>query len=134
MSTTTTHTTDAYIPGVCNINRAEIAYRQKAGYVISVIFVAILALLVLAGLSRWYRAVLFVPGLLAADCFLQAKNKFCVGYGAAGQHNANEGSSKAVSVEDSAANAKDKKRARQINLQAAGIGLLLTVLAFAIPQ
>lgn len=132
MNTTTTPATDAYIPGVCNINRTEIAYRQRVGYIISAIFIAMLVAMIALGVSRWARVVLFLPGLLLADCFLQAKNKFCVGYGAAGQHNANEGG-KATTIADTAAVAKDKKRARQINMQAAGIGLVLTLLALAIP-
>ncbi|MDL2363506.1 MAG: hypothetical protein QFB86_03960 [Patescibacteria group bacterium] len=134
MTQNTTPTTDAYIPGVCNINRAEIAYRQRSGYVITAVFIAMLIAFVALGLNRWIRLSLFLPGFLLADCFLQAKNKFCVGYGAAGQHNANEGSSKAVDVADAAAKAKDKQRARTINMQAAGIGVVLTLLALAIPQ
>lgn len=132
MNTSTTSQTDAYIPGVCNINRAEIAYRQKAGYVITAIFIAMLIAMIALNLPVLARLVLFLPGMLLADCFLQAKNKFCVGYGAAGQHNANDGG-KATTIADKAAVAKDKARARQINLQAAGIGVLLTLLALAIP-
>ena len=123
---------DAYVPGVCNINHAEIAYRQKAGYVLTAVFIAMLAGMLALGLNRWLRVSLFLPAMLLADCFLQAKNKFCVSYGAAGQHNANDGGS-ATSVTDEAAVKKDKARARQINLQAAGIGIVLTLLALAIP-
>lgn len=133
MNTPTTPTTDAYIPGVCNINRAEIAYRQRVGYIISAIFVVMLLAMIALKLPVLSRLVLFVPGMLLADCFLQAKNKFCVSYGAAGQHNANEGG-KATTIADKTAVAKDKARARQINLQAAGIGVALTLIALVIPS
>jgi hypothetical protein len=133
MTEATTPVTDAYVPGVCNINHAEIAYRKKAGYVITAIFLIILIALVALGLNRWIRLVLFIPGMVLADCFLQAKNKFCVAYGAGGQQNATEGSKTALSVTDQDALKKDKARARQINLQAAGIGIILTALALVIP-
>ena len=133
MTKTATPQADAYVPGVCNINRAEIAYRQKTGYVITVIYVVMLIVLISLHLSVFTQLILFIPGMLLADCFLQAKNKFCVAYGAAGQQNANEGSSKAVKVTDNAAAAADKKRARAINLQAAGYGLALTLFALATP-
>ncbi len=126
-------TQDAYVPGVCNINRAEIAYRRKAGYVGLGISLVLAIVLFGLGLSRWYRLVLFVPLFIAAIGFLQAKNKFCVAYGANGQQNAAEGSAKASKVSDQAAQAKDKHRARTINVQAALLALLGAALAVVLP-
>lgn len=125
---------EAYIPGVCNINTVEIARRKQYGYILSAVFIVLLIALLALGTDRWFRIILFMPGVLLADCFLQAKNKFCVGYGSVGQHNANEGSDTAVAVADQAAVAKDKRRARQINLQAVAIGAVLTLLALSLPQ
>lgn len=121
MSDTTAQT--GYIPGVCNINRAEIAYRRKAGYFGLGLYVIIAIALFALGVSRWARLILFVPAFIAAIGFLQAKNKFCVAYGAAGQQNAVDGSPKAQSVTEQAAIAKDKARARTMNTQAALIAL-----------
>lgn len=133
MNTTTTPQTDAYIPGVCNINHAEIAYRKKAGYLGIAIFVVILVFMLVLDINRLARLALFVPAFLAAIGFLQAKNCFCVGYGAAGQQNASEGSAKASVVSDKAAVSKDKQRARKMNLQAAGIAVLVAVISLLLP-
>jgi hypothetical protein len=125
---TSTTSADAYVPGICNINHAEIAYRRKAGYAGLVAFVVIAAVLFGLSANRYTRLVLFLPAFIAAIGFLQAKNKFCVAYGAAGQQNATDGVAKAIAVADKAARAKDKQRARHMNLQAAGISVLITAL------
>lgn len=134
MNTSTASKTDAYIPGVCNINHAEIAYRKKAGYLGIAIFVVILAVMLTLGINRYARLALFVPAFLAAIGFLQARNRFCVGYGAAGQQNASEGSAKASVVADKAAVSKDKQRAQQMNLQAAGIAAATAIVCVLIPS
>jgi hypothetical protein len=133
MNTTPAPQTDAYIPGVCNINHAEIAYRKKAGYLGVALFVVILAVMLALSVNRYARLALFIPAFLAAIGFLQAKNRFCVGYGAAGQQNASDGSPKASSVTDTAAVATDKRRARQMNLQAAGIAAVAALVCVLIP-
>lgn len=126
-------TKDSYVPGVCNINRAEIAYRRKAGYVgLGISLILAIALFGL-GVSRWYRLVLFVPLFIAAIGFLQAKNKFCVAYGANGKQNATEGSAKAREVSNQDAKATDKNRARTMNIQAALLALVGTAAAVILP-
>lgn len=133
MTQATTPQSNAYIPGVCNINTAEIAYRRKAGHLGVAIFVVLLAIMVGLGMSRWIRVALFLPAFLAAIGYLQAQKKFCVGYGAAGTQNATEGSAAATAITDKAALAKDKKRTREINLQSAAIGLIAAALTLVIP-
>lgn len=123
----------SYVPGVCNINSAEIAYRRKSGYVLLAISLALAAPLLLIDLPVWLRVVLFFPVFLTADCFLQAKHKFCVSYGAAGKQNATEGDKVAQDIIDAAALKLDKARARKINSQAAGIALVITALLLFIP-
>ena len=124
--------TEGYIPGVCNINRAEIAYRRKWAYIGAVSFLAIAAILIALGISRWSRITLFIPAFISVINFLQTKNKFCVTYAAAGQQNATEGSAKAQSVTDKKAQQKDKSKARTMNMQAAIIAIVITVLAVAV--
>jgi hypothetical protein len=124
---------EAYIPGVCNINRHEIAQRRKIGYIGTALLCVLLAVMLGLGLSRWYRVLLFFPASLAATGFLQAKNHFCVGYAAAGQQNATEGSTKATTIADTVAVAADKKRARKMNIQSFSFGLLVVVVSFIIP-
>ncbi len=134
MTTPQTSDASAYIPGVCNINRAEIARRRSVGYIGLVLFVVLLVALLALPLSRWFRIALFIPAFIAAIGFLQAKNKFCVGYGAAGMQHASDGDPAALTVDDTAALTKDKQKTRRINTQAAVYAVLATVLALILPH
>lgn len=128
-----TNTSNTYIPGVCNINTAEIARRRKAGYLGSAIFIVVLVLLLISPFSRWFRLILILPGILAAIGFLQARNKFCVGFAAAGLQRADEDADDPVAIALQEAVAKDKRRARQLNQQAIGFGIVAGLLTLLIP-
>lgn len=133
VATPTASASDSYIPGVCNINREEITYRKKAGWVGVAIFVVALVLFLAFGTSRWFHLLLFFPAFLAAIGFLQAKNKFCVSYGASGKQNASAGSKTASDVTEANAKKIDKARARKMNSQAAVIALVIALVTLAIP-
>jgi len=122
----------AYVPGVCNINRAEVAYRKRIGWLLTLVFISLLAALLTVGLGRWIRLALFIPAVGAAESFLQAKHQFCVSYAAANQQHADNDALTAVTVTSEKAIAKDLARARQINLQAAAIALVVTLLALMV--
>ena len=127
-------TSSAYVPGVCNINRKEIANRRMIGYVGLAASLILLVALIALSLSRYYRLIIFVPAVISASGFLQAKNRFCVGYAGAGQHNAEEGSDAAVKITDESALAKDKKKSSRINRQSFAIAVAVTVVALLIPE
>ncbi len=116
-----------YVPGVCNINKDEIAYRRKAGYLGLAIFIVLATPLLLFDIPRFIRIILFLPAFLSAIGFLQAYYKFCVGYGAAGKQNATDGDKEAQDIVDAAAKELDKKRTRTVNSQAAIIAALVTI-------
>jgi hypothetical protein len=124
---------DAYVPGVCNINREEIKKRQTIGYVSLAVSVAILALLLIAGSSRWFRLVIALPAIVMVSGFLQAKNHFCVGYAGAGQENASEGSTTATTITDDTAKTLDKKRSSTMNRQSFAAGVVIALLTLIIP-
>jgi hypothetical protein len=120
--------TTNYVPGVCNINTKEIAYRRKAGYFGLGLSLVVAAALFALDVNQYFRIVLVVPVFIAAIGFLQAKNKFCVGYGAAGTQNADDEGESASTVTDSSAVSADKKRARKMNLQALAIAVVVTII------
>jgi hypothetical protein len=126
-------TSEAYIPGVCNINRAEIASRKKAGYFGIALFVIVAVALYALTAVRLTRLLLFIPAFIAAIGFLQAKHKFCVSYAASGLQNAADDASDVTKVIDQTAHATDKKRARRLNTQAGLIAICITVLAVLLP-
>jgi hypothetical protein len=122
----------AYIPGVCNINTDEIARRRKIGHIGIVVFIVVFGLFLLGGFSRYYRIILFLPAFLTATGYLQAHNRFCVGYAAAGEQNAMQGSKEASKVSNKTAIAADKHKAHRMNLQALVIAVAMVLLAFII--
>lgn len=120
-----------YVPGVCNINPAEIKQRRNAGHFGLALFVVLLIVLVALDINRWARLVLIVPAIIAAIGYLQAKNKFCVGYGGAGLQHADEDDAALQVAADAAA--IDKKRAKSMNLQAILIGTAAGLATLLIP-
>jgi len=123
-----------YVPGVCNINRKEIALRRKVGFGGLVAFAAVLALLLATSASVWWRLFLITPAFISAIGFLQAKNKFCVMYAADYKQNATEGSKSARTVTDDLSRKADAKRARQINLQAFAVTAVVMAIVFLLPR
>jgi len=74
-------TTEAYVPGVCNIGPDEINKRLRIGYIglaLMIIFV------ISAGIFDFppiWKLALFAPTTYAISGFLQARQKFCLMYG-----------------------------------------------------
>lgn len=126
-------TESTYVPGMCNINTAEVAYRRKAMWFgVGASVILLIGLLVIG--AHWGIRIiaLFVPVFVAAVGYLQVKNRFCVSYGASGQQNASEGSDAAAKVNQE--NAKiDKQKARKMNLQALAITALVLLVASILP-
>ncbi len=117
--------TNDYVPGVCNINTSEVQKRHKIGVYGLLALLLLLVLLVVFDLPAPVWLVAFVPAFLMATGFLQAKNKFCVGYASAEMQHT---SAQAENITDKKAVALDKQRAKRINLQALSVALLVTVL------
>jgi hypothetical protein len=120
-----------YIPGMCNINPAEIRRRRMSGHLGLVIsLVLLVALLVLH--ARWYlRIALIIPLFIAAIGYLQARNKFCVGYAGAGQQHADNG--EIEKIKDKKSLDLDSLKARTMNLQALIIAAVITAIITLIP-
>lgn len=112
---------DGYVPGACNIGPAEIARRRRAGYLgltaAGALAVALVALDAPAA-ARWLVAL---PLAGAATGFLQARFRFCAGFGIAGVRNFEQLGS-VEKVEDAAARRADRNKALAIVAAAAGIG------------
>ena len=130
---TTTNNASAYIPGNENINKEEITYRRRAGYVGVGLFLVVLALCLLFTSIMWWRLLLVLPAYLAAIGFLQAHYKFCVAYGSSARQNAEPGSKQAHTVTNEASLQKDIRRSRIIQIQAVIIAAGATTATFCIP-
>lgn len=125
-------TDTTYIPGVCNINSTEIAYRRKAMWLGIGSFVFVFVALALIGADWWLAIVgLFIPAYTASISYLQVRNKFCVAYGASGMQNALEGSQSASDVADNEARSKDRAKTWRMNAQA--LAITVAVLSICAP-
>jgi len=123
----------AYIPGECNINSQEISYRRRVGYVGVGLFIISLIAIISYATIVWWRLLLILPAYVAAIGLLQAYHKFCVAYGSTGRQNAEPGSRQAHTVTSEAALHKDRRRSRVIQLQAATVAIVATLLSLLIP-
>jgi hypothetical protein len=119
-----------YIPGMCNINKQEVSKRRAIGIIGLVFLVVFTILFVLLDFAIWTRLVLFIPAFIMATGFLQAQNKFCVGFAGAGVQHVGETS---VNIEDKKAKRADTLKARTLNLQAVAIAATVTILILFIP-
>ena len=120
---------DTYIPGTCNLGKAEVRRRQ---------FVAFLglALSTFSAVGLWQgstfaRLTIFLPLFVFAVGYVQSRRKFCMAYGFAGAFNLGR-LGELSKVQDPADRAADRKTAVSILGQAALLALALTLLYTAI--
>jgi hypothetical protein len=122
-----------YEPGNCNIGPAEIARRRRAGHVGLGATVMLFAGLVAVGAPPVARFSVAVPAAVSASGYLQARLRFCAGFGSRGVFNFGP-LGEVEQVSDDAARARDRARARQIGLASLAIGVLVGVAAAFVPR
>ena len=121
-----------YQPGICNIGPAEIAARRRSGHVGVVATIVLFAILVAIGAPPIARLLLALPAAVAASGYLQARAKFCAGFGSRGVFNFGSlGTTQ--HVDDAAARSLDRRRAIRISLASFAIGLAVAVVAVLLP-
>jgi hypothetical protein len=121
-----------YQAGVCNIGPEEIARRRRAGHVGLAISLALFIGLVVVGAPPILRLVLFLPVAAAASGYLQAWLRFCAGFGSRGIYNFGR-IGETFAVPDDQARARDRRKANQLGLAAALIGVVVAIVAVLLP-
>ena len=122
--------TNAYIPGVCNIGRAEIAKRKQAGWIGAIVTIAVWFILFAVRVPAAWQLLLFLPASMAASGFLQAYMHFCAGFGSRGLFNFGPKAGKTETVMQAEFRAKDRKKARQILGLSLIIGVVVAIIAY----
>lgn len=121
-----------YVAGSCNIGKGEIRRRQTVALI--GLFLVFFSASTILGTdqSRFVRLSIFLPAMIFAVGFIQARKKFCLAYGLAGTFNFGKlGSiSKVQSEEDKKA---DRKTAINIFIQSALLAAAITLVFFALP-
>ena len=119
-------------PGVCNIGPAEIAVRRRAGHLATAATLGLLSALLASRAPRVARLLVAVPAAGAASGYLQARHRFCAGYGYRGLVNLGPlGGAK--NVDDPEARELDRAAARRIGRTSALVGLAVGAAALAAP-
>lgn len=121
-----------YQPGVCNIGPAEIARRRQAGHAGAAAAVALLSVVTLLNAPRWTRLLVALPAAASASGYIQARSRFCAGFGSRGVYNFGA-LGQTQDVVDPEARAIDAAASRRIGLQSAGIGIAVAGAAVALP-
>ena len=128
-----TATKSQYIPGVCNIGRAEIRQRWIAGWIGVAASVLLLAILVLFKTAVAWRLLVFFPATLAAVGFLQAAWHFCAKFGLGGVFNFGPDLGQTDTVEQAEFRKKDRRTALLIIGLSLLIGLAVAAAAYFVP-
>ena len=121
-----------YVAGSCNIGKGEIKRRQTIA-LIGVFLIFFSASTILGtDQGRSVRLSIFIPAMIFAVGFIQARKKFCLAYGLAGTFNFGKlGSiSKVQSQEDKKA---DRKTAINILIQSVALASAITLLFYLLP-
>ena len=126
-------TVAAYQPGVCNIGPAEVRRRRQVGYLGIAGAVGLGALLLAVDAPPVLRLAVAAPAAAGFSGLLQARLRFCAGYGMAGLRNLGElGQQEAVA--DARARATDRRRALRIHAATMAGGLLIGIAFAALPR
>jgi len=121
-----------YIPGTCNIGKAEIRQRQMVALIGLILSVSSLIGFISTHASANVRLGIFLPLTLASVGWIQSRKKFCLAFGFLGTFNfARIG--KMTKVVDKASLAADRKTAAIILLQSLALAAALTALIYFLP-
>lgn len=121
-----------YQSGLCNIGPAEIARRRRAGHVGLGAAIVLLAGLVAIDAPPLSRLLVALPAAAAASGYLQARLRFCAGFGSRGVYNFGE-LGQTQQLEDAEALRRDRARAIQIGLASLAIGMAVGLVSVVLP-
>jgi hypothetical protein len=121
-----------YIPGTCNIGKAEIRQRQIVALIGLALSVSALIGFISTKASPSIRLGIFLPLTIFSVGYVQSRKKFCLAFGFMGTFNfARLG--KMSKVVDKASLAADRKTAAIILLQSLGLAAILTLAVYLLP-
>ncbi len=118
------------LPETINIGPRERRKRRLLGIVSLTVGVAVAFVLVVYGVPRWERLVVFFPVWLAGLGLLQARERTCIALAARGTCNMDAGE---VSIADKRLSAQLRAKARRINRCALITAAAITIVTLVFP-
>jgi hypothetical protein len=122
-----------YIPGVCNIGRAEIRQRKLIGWIALTACVVFWTAFIVFKVPALWRLVLFFPATMAATGFLQAAWHFCAKFGLGGVFNFGPNVGQTDTVEQAEYRRQDRRTALRIIGLSALVGAVVAAAAYFLP-
>jgi hypothetical protein len=122
-----------YIPGVCNIGKAEMRKRFVIGRNATIICILLWGLCIAFRIAPPWRLLLFFPATVAAIGFLQYAWHFCARFGLGGVFNFGPNVGKTDSVEQAEYRKKDRRTALLIIGLSLLVGVIVGAAAYFIP-
>lgn len=121
-----------YIPGSCNIGKAEVKRRQIVAVFGLILMLISIVAITTSEQSRTARLSIFLPALIFSVGFIQSRSKFCLAYGLAGTFNFGKlgDISKVQSLEDKRA---DRKTASLILFKSIALAAAITAVFYLLP-
>ena len=119
-----------YIPGVCNIGRAEVRQRKRIGWFGLAITVGAWIACSGSEVSPVWHLALVVPASIAATGFLQAAWHFCATFGVLGLSNFGPNVGKMDTVEQADFRQQDRRKALQIIALSILAGAVVAAVAY----
>lgn len=121
-----------YVAGSCNIGKGEIKRRQTIA-LIGVFLIFFSASTILGtNQGRSVRLSIFIPAMIFAVGFIQARKKFCLAYGLAGTFNFGKLGS-ISKVQNEVDKKADRKTAINILIQSVALASAITLLFYLLP-
>lgn len=124
--------TFTYVPGSCNLGKAEVRRRQLVALLGLFLSGSTAVGLIGSDAPRGARLGIFVPLMVFSIGFIQSRNRFCLAYGLMGTFNLGKlgDLSRVQSPEDRKA---DRKTALKILVQSALLAATLTAIFLLLP-
>ena len=119
-----------YIPGVCNIGRAEIRQRKLIGWGALATTVGFWIAFAVIPIPAPWRLLLFFPASLAATGFLQAAWHFCAKFGLHGVFNFGSECRQTDTVEQAEFRRQDRRTALKIIALSSLAGTAVAAVAY----
>jgi hypothetical protein len=122
----------AYIPGSCNLGKAEVRRRQFVALIGLLLSITTFVGLIGSDAPASARWAMFAPLMVFSVGFIQSRKKFCLAYGFMGTFNLGKlgDLSRVQNPEDRKA---DRKTALGILIQAAALAFVLTLIVVFLP-
>lgn len=124
--------TYSYVPGTCNLGKAEVRRRQFVALIGVLLTVSSFLGLQATNTPNSARWSLFLPLMVFSVGFIQSRKKFCLAYGLMGTFNLGK-LGDITRVQSAADRKEDRKTATIILLQSALLALVLTLAFLVLP-